>query len=130
MAVEVLDSKLPLTVLGFMECLYNLGPRFLYSAIKTVDIFNKDCQTLSSVTELGRTGMPGLRLPDHNPGTAKKQLGAGGLAIAVVLGKSEHTCEPGNRRGKVLILDVRQNNVRRHGTVLQHSLILREIRSR
>src|SRR5579872_7445309 len=114
MAIEILDSKLPLTVLRFMKFLHNLGSRFLYSAIKTVDIFNKDCQTLSSVAELCGTGMPAVRLPDHNPGMAKEQLGAGGPAIAVVLGKSEHACKPGNRRGKVLILDVRQNDVRRH----------------
>jgi hypothetical protein len=44
-----------------------------------------------------------------------------------VLGKSEYARKPSDRLGKVLILDVGQYNVGRHGTVLKHSLILKEI---
>ena len=126
MAIEIFDAELALAVLGFVKLLDDLASCGLDSAILAVDIINEDGQTLGSVPELGGTRLLRLRLPHHDASAAEPHLRPSGrFTISVVLGKSEHSGEPGYCLRKILIHDVGQEDVSKYRPVLQHTPILK-----
>ena len=125
MAIEVFHTELSLALLGFVQGFDNVGAGCPDSTILAIDIFNKDGQALSSVTQLGWAGLSRLSLTDHDASVAEEHLRAGNrLAIAEVFAKTEHASEPADRLRKILINEVREENVGGDGTVLEHWIIL------
>lgn len=91
----------------------------------SIDVFDEDGEALRSAAELRWGFAVCARAFKHDPGIAEMHLCAARcfrVAVAVVLGESEYLCEPGDRFGDVLINDVRQHNICRHGAVLDHGI--------
>src|SRR5579863_8612718 len=125
MAIEIFYSVLKLAVFGLVKLFDNFRTCGFRSLEMRFHVFDENGQTLSSVTQLAGTATAGPGLPKHDPSLAKVHLGAiSGVPVSVVLDESERSVEPRNRAGNVAIDDMRQNNIRGHGTVVQHRLTL------
>ena len=124
MAFYILDSILAFAIFGLVQFLHNFGTCGLRAFEVCIDILDEYREALSLVSDLYGTRAPGSRTIDHDPGIAEMQLRAldpsAAFAIVVMLGEAERFRQPDQRIGDILICNVRQHNICRHGTVLQH----------
>ena len=121
-ALKVLDSVLAFTVFGNVKSLNDFGAGRLGPFKVDIDILEEDGEALRAVAERCGAAGAGVGLIHHDPGIAYVQLcSADWIAVAIVFDEGKCFGEPGNGRGKILILDVRQNRIWRHGAILKHS---------
>jgi hypothetical protein len=86
-----------------------------------IHIVDEHGQGLGSMTDLrGALGVFS-RAIEHDPGVAEMHLRSGDrIAIAVVLSEAECFRQPSRGIDNVLVSKVGQQDIRRHGAILQH----------
>ena len=120
-AGEILGGVLEFAVFGLVEvfddfCVGGSGAFEVGS-----ESFDENGEALGVGAQLGGGAAAVSDLRDHDSGVAQVELGAvGGVAVAVMLGKTEYFGEPGDGLGDVRIDDVRENRVGRNGAIFDH----------
>jgi hypothetical protein len=78
---------------------------------------------LRAIAEFRRAASARVGLVHHDPGIANVKLcPTNWVAVTIVFDETKCFGEPGNGGGKILILDVRQDGVWRHGAILKHGI--------
>src|SRR5664279_2427771 len=124
-SLEVLDAVLTLAVRGLVEFLNDPGARRFRSAVVGINVVHKYGEALGVVAGIYRAGAAGSCACQQDPCVAEVHLSAiDGIAAAVVLDKAARRGEPRDRTGNIPVNDMRQQNIGRYGTVLQHLQIV------
>lgn len=130
MSVQVFNSILPFSINRFME-LFPDGCALLFcSCMVSIDIRNEDREHLSRISQLNRGFACGARGVHHDDCVAQAHLrSAHRIAVAVVFGEAENSCEPLAGLRHIAIDNMGQHCIAGHRTVL-HGNSMQWVRGR
>jgi hypothetical protein len=91
----------------------------LHAVELRIEVLHENGERLGAKPERLGTFLVAASGAHHDVGVAEMELCAlDGIAVAIVLDKSEDAGEPGDGGRQIFIHDVRQNDIRRHGAVV------------
>ena len=120
--IQVFYAVLPFSVDGFVEILDDLcACRFCCVEVR-IDILDEDGQALRFAAQLRWRLRVRTRAHEHDPCITEMHLRATDrFSVTIVLRESEYLREPGDSFRNVLIDDVRQHGICRHGAIVRHA---------